>query len=137
MGITSRYDIIPTDHESVERFIERLSELAVDGWLSVAAACGEAEVDRSASLQALIDRHGLSVEAWSIVDDVETAVYCSLGPRGFAPSREGALLRLAREAANTAAVALLVRLLLRQRNSRRCTRPSRRWRQLGRVAESV
>jgi hypothetical protein len=112
MGMTMQYDITRTDHEAVERFIECLAAFGHAEWLCVAGTCRDTDGKPSPSLEALIERCGLRVEAWSVADDVETAVYYSLGSRGFAPSREGASLRLARKAATTAALALLVRPLL-------------------------
>jgi hypothetical protein len=112
MGTTVQYDITRTDHEAVERFIEGLAAFRHDEWLCVTGACAATGGKPSPSLEALVARCGLRVEAWSVADDVETAVYYSLGSRGFAPSREGASLRLARQAATTAALALMVRPLL-------------------------
>jgi hypothetical protein len=112
MGTITHYDITRTDHEAVERFIECLAAFGRDEWLCVAGACSDSTGKPSPSLEVLIERCGLGVEAWSVADDIETAAYYSLGSRGFAPSREGASLRLARQAATTAALALLVRPLL-------------------------
>ena len=111
-----------TDHAAVEQFIERLAQFGVDEWLSVANACG-ARVDPEACLQALVAQHALAVEAWNVADDVETAVHCSLGARGFARSRDGASLRLARQAAAAAALALLLRPLLTADDFDRLYRP--------------
>lgn len=111
-----------TDHAAVEQFIERLAELDVDEWLSVAKACG-GRVDAAGPLQAIIAHHGLAMEAWNVADNVETAVHCSLGPRGFASSREGGALRLARHAATAAALALMLRAFLAADDFDRLYRP--------------
>jgi hypothetical protein len=112
MATTLCHDIARTNHDAVERFIERLAAFSLDNWLSVAAACERSSSQPEFSLHALIAHHRLGMDAWRVADDIETAAYCSLGSRGFAPSREGAALRLARGAATTAAIALLVRSLL-------------------------
>jgi hypothetical protein len=108
--------IISRDHEAVEQFIERLSALRLDEWLSVAAAANRdasSRADVNATLELLIAQHGLGVEAWSIADDVETAVHYSLGSNGVALSRrDGASIRLARPAATRAALGLFLRPLL-------------------------
>ena len=110
--MTLQYDITRTDHEAVERFIESLAAFGHEQWLCVAGACGDTDGKPGPSLENLVVRCGLGVEAWTVADDVETAVHYSLGSRGFAPSREGASFRLARQAATTAALALLLRPLL-------------------------
>jgi hypothetical protein len=117
MSSTLDYAIMRTDHQAVEQFVERLSSFGLDDWRSVAAsATRDPDAGSGANdvLEKLIAEHGLGVEAWDVRDDVETAVHFSVGSMGFELSRRDcASLRLARQAANRAAVGLLVRPLLR------------------------
>jgi hypothetical protein len=105
-----------TDHESVEQFVERLATFSRMDWLSVAAAVAGTASSRAEATEALdrvIAHHGLAFDAWSIGDDVETAFHYSMGATGVTSSpRDCALLRIAREAAAKAGVALFVGSLL-------------------------
>lgn len=116
MSSTLDYPIMLTDHQAVERFIERLAAFSLDEWLSVAGSLtrdASSRAEANAMLEQLVAQHKLGVEAWSIADDVETALQYSIGSMRCAPSgRDSASLRLARQAASTAALALLVRPLL-------------------------
>ena len=107
---------IVMNHGAVEQFVERLATFSLVDWLSVANLVTKTASSRTAATDALdrvIAQHGLAFDAWSIGDDVETAYHCSIGVTGFAPSpRNCGLLRIAREAATTAAVALFVGSLL-------------------------
>jgi hypothetical protein len=107
---------IQTDADAVEQFIDRLSTFRRDDWTAVASVAGQNATARStayAILEALVAHHGLGLQAWNVADDVETAVFYSLGLGGYTPSR-GVVsqLRTARDAAGAAALALLVRALL-------------------------
>lgn len=116
MSSTLDYATMLTDHQAVERFIERLAAFSLDEWLSVAASLtrdASSRAEANAMLDQLVAQHKLGVDAWTIADDVETALQYSIGSMGCAPSRrDSASLRLARQAANTAALALFVRPLL-------------------------
>jgi|RhiMetdeSRZDD1v2_1073273.scaffolds.fasta_scaffold92870_5 hypothetical protein len=115
MSAALEYVIAESDQESVEQFIERLFSLDRDRWLAIASATereSESRPEATAFLDALVAHHGLGVQAWDIADDVETAMYCSLGPQGLESRRDAPALRLARQAASAAALALLVRPLL-------------------------
>lgn len=118
---------IVTDHEAVEQFVEQLATFSVADWLAVAAAVTKTASSRAAATEALdrvIVNHGLAFDAWSIGDDVETAFHCSMGAAGGSPSpRECALLRIAREAASKAAVALFAGSLLAAADSETLYRP--------------
>lgn len=116
MSSTLDYAIMLTDHDAVERFIERLAAFRLDEWLSVAASLtrdASSRAQANAMLEQLVAHHKLGVSAWSIGDDVETAFHYSVGSMGCAPTgRDSASLRLARQAASTAALALFVRPFL-------------------------
>ena len=116
--ITTKLDCldIVTNHEAVEEFTERLATFSLVDWLSVADMATKTASSRTAAADALervVAQHGLAFDAWSIGDDVETAFHCSVGATGFTPSPRDCLsLRIAREAAIKAAVALFVGSLL-------------------------
>ena len=116
-----------TDQQSVERFIEHLSALTVDDWLSVAAAVAhdvsspsgpETAVDR------IVEQQGLCVDAWRVADDVETAFHYGVDSTGVAARRcDRAALRLARQAASVAALAVLARPFLTAKEFESLYRP--------------
>jgi len=115
--VTAKFDCldIVTDHAAVEQFVERLATFSRMDWLSVANLVTKTASSRTAATDALdrvIAQYGLAFDAWSIGDDVETAFHCSMGATGVTSPRDCALLRIAREAATTAAVALFVGSLL-------------------------
>jgi hypothetical protein len=90
MSSTLDYAIMLTDHQAVERFIERLAAFSLDQWLSVAASLTRDPRSRegaNAMLGQLVAQHKLGVAAWNIADDVETALQYSIGSMGCAPSR--------------------------------------------------
>ena len=127
--MTTRFDCVDivADHEAVEQFVERLATFSLVHWLSVAAAATKTASSRADAIEALdrvIAKHGLAFDAWSIGDDVETAFHCSTGASGVSPSpRDCALLRIAREAATKAAVALFAGSLLPAADSETLYRP--------------
>jgi len=112
--MTVKFDCldIVTDEQAVEQFIERLAVFRLVDWLSVAAAVissSSSRAEATAAVDRVIAQHGLAFDAWNIGDDVETAFHCSIGATGLTPSpRDSLSLRLAREAATKAAVALFV-----------------------------
>ena len=116
MSAAVRYITVQTDHEAVERFVERLATFDLDEWLSVASDASRDASSRAqtlAVLEGLIAEYGLAVDAWSIADDVETAAQYSLGSaRPSTSRRDYELLRLARQSATTAALALFLRASL-------------------------
>jgi len=98
----------------VVRFIDRLATLQPNDWLDVAdaaahdaATCARARV----IIDVLVARHGLAVQAWSVLDDIQTVAHASRGPAWFvSPSgRTATRLQVARAAADAAGLALLVR----------------------------
>ena len=104
----------PGNRDAVVRFIDRLATLQPNDWLDVAdaaahdtATCPRARV----MIDVLVARHGLAVQAWSVLDDIQTVAHASRGPAWFvSPSgRTATLLQLARAAADAAGLALLVR----------------------------
>jgi hypothetical protein len=102
---------------AVAEFTERLAGFQLDDWLAVAAAAerdASARTTARAMLDALIAHNGLGMRAWSVLDDVETISYGTFGQWSgrLMSRRTAAALRLARNAANTAALALLGRPLL-------------------------
>ena len=127
MSSAIEYVIGLMDHQAVEQFIERLCAFGLDEWLRVAASVthetssgGEAR----AALDQVVAQHGLGVDAWSVGDDVETAFEYSLGVTGDTLSpRVCDSLRLAREAADTAALAVFVRPLLTEEQFESLYRP--------------
>ena len=116
MRSTLDYAVIAADHQAVEQFIERLAVFSLDQWLSVAASAthdANARTSASATLDQLVAQHGFAVDAWSVADDVETAFHYSVGAMRCPPPRSAsAPLRVARQTASTAALALLLRPLL-------------------------
>ena len=113
MRDTRKHDSAPTEPENVSEFTAWLAGLDLADWLMVASAAEQGTRARSTALvlvEALIGHLGLSVQAWSILDDVATVSHHDDG-RSFplTASRLRERLRLAREAANAAALALLVR----------------------------
>ena len=116
MRSTLDYAVRAGDHQAVEQFIERLAVFNLDQWLSVAASAmpnANARTNASATLDHLVAQHGFGVDAWSVADDVETAFHYSVGAMRCSPPRSaGAPLRVARQTASTAALALLLRPLL-------------------------
>jgi hypothetical protein len=113
MQHTRKHDSAPTEPESVSEFTEWLAGLDLADWLLVASAAEQGTRARSTALvlvEALIGHLGLSVQAWSILDDVATVSHHD-DSQSFplTASRLTERLRLAREAANAAALALLVR----------------------------
>ena len=107
---------IQTNEEAAEQFVDRLATLSLVDWLSVAATVTQTAGARARANEALdrvIAQYSLAVDAWNIGDDVETAFHCSVGATGFTRSpRDSLSLRIAREAATKAAVALFVGSLL-------------------------
>jgi hypothetical protein len=107
-------DITQTDQKSVDEFVERLAAFSVDQWLSVAAThdarlCAAA----TATLEQVVAHHELRVDMWSIAEDVETAFHYGIGAGRLPPTRRDCeSLRLAREIAGAAALALFARALL-------------------------
>lgn len=116
MGRTLINDIARTDRAAVESFIERLAALGPEEWsLLAAAAAGEdpARARVGAMVDLLVARHGLSVDVWNVMDDVETAFHCGAESSRLALTRRQlGSMRVAREAARTAAIAVFVRPLL-------------------------
>jgi len=104
----------PGNRDAVVRFIDRLATLQPNDWLDVAdaaahdaATCARARV----IIDVLVARHGLAVQAWSVLDDIQTVAHGSGGPAWFvSPSgRTATRLQVARAAADAAGLALLVR----------------------------
>jgi hypothetical protein len=118
MRSTADHLIVQTDPDAVARFTDHLAAFNQDDWFAVAAVAADDDMpSRStayAVVEALIAHYGLGVEAWFALDDVQTVAHCSLDdPGSLARSRHAATwLRMARNAANAAALALLVRPLL-------------------------
>jgi len=116
--MSSKFDCvdIAAHEEATEQFIERLGTLGLVDWLSIAASATQAAAERAEANEALeriVAQHGLAVDAWNISDDVETAFHYSVGANGYIPSPRDCLsLRIAREAAVRAALALSVRPFL-------------------------
>jgi hypothetical protein len=117
MRNTPDHEIVSTEPDAAARFAERLAELDVEQWLTVAFA---AEADASARstplalLDALLTHLGLRVAAWSVMDDVATCAHYSVdhASRQEVKKRVAARLVTARNAANAAALALLLRPIL-------------------------
>jgi hypothetical protein len=105
---------IQVDTDAVERFVDRLATFCRADWLAVASVSRNAVAwsTSRALLETLIAHHQLGVQTWDAADDVETAIFYSLGPDGLSARQAGASLRTACDAAKTAALALLVRPLL-------------------------
>lgn len=105
------------DTGAVARFVERLAAFRPSNWLAVAEAVqrnAPAHRAASAALPELIVRHGLAVDAWVALDDVQTAAHASLAsawPFGRS-RREAARIHVARCAADAAGLALLMRARL-------------------------
>jgi hypothetical protein len=110
-------DSVRTEPDAVARFTERLADLDLDEWLTLSAEPAEDAATRSttfAMLEALIGHLRVGVLAWSVADDVETLVHCVLNDaQSLAGRGHVARLRLARNAARAAALALLMRPQLR------------------------
>ena len=103
--------------DAAEEFAQRLAYLDVEQWLTVAAAAeSDAPVrcEALAIIDALVNHLGVRAAAWSVVDDVTTCAHFSADHtvRRMATPRLAARLRTARNAANAAALALLVRPML-------------------------
>lgn len=115
MSAAVRYITVQTDQEAVELFVEQLGSFHLDDWLSVAKTSWEAKPSQEtlAGLDGLVAELQLGVDAWSVADDVETAAQYSLASTQLRLSpRDCESLRVARQAAATAALALFVRPLL-------------------------
>jgi hypothetical protein len=116
-----------TNEEPTEQFVERLGTISLADWVSIAASVAQTARERAEANEALeriVAQHSLAVDAWSIGDDVETAVHYSVGANGDALSPRDCLsLSAARQAAATAAVALFVRPLLATRDFEVLYRP--------------
>ena len=106
-------ELARTQPEAAAEFTDRLAGLEMEQWLTVAASAEQEAPARSSALaltEALINDSGLGVEAWSVLDDV-TACAPDVASR-VTTRRMLTLLAAAHQAANAAALALLVRPLL-------------------------
>ena len=117
MRTTSEDFLARTCAGAATDFAERLAALHLDDWLAVATASecdAPARSTARAVLDALIANSGLGMQAWSVLDDIETIAHCAFGQSwGGALSRRVAeRLRVARSAAAAAALAILARPLL-------------------------
>jgi hypothetical protein len=117
MRDTWDHQVIHTEPAAAAEFAEHLAELDVEHWLMAASAAEQDAAARSTPLalvDALVNHLGLRVAAWSVTDDVATCAHYSVdhASHQVATKRVAARLRLARNAANAAALALLVRPLL-------------------------
>jgi hypothetical protein len=102
------------DRDAVVRFIDRLATFQPNDWLDAADAAAHDTATRARArvmIDMLIARHGLAVQAWGVLDDIQTVAHRSRGPAWFvSPSgRTATRLRRARDAADAAGLALLVR----------------------------
>lgn len=117
MRTTSDQQIVRTEPGAAAEFAEHLAELDLDQWLTAASAAEEDAPARStplALIDALVNHLGLRVAAWSVMDDVATCAHYSLDHASRQVTKQRVVTRLvaARNAANAAALALLVRPLL-------------------------
>jgi hypothetical protein len=113
MRNTTDNELARTQPEAAAEFTDRLAGLEMEQWLTVAASAEQEAPARSSALaltEALINDSGLGVEAWSVLDDV-TACAPDVASR-VTTRRMLILLAAAHQAANAAALALLVRPLL-------------------------
>ena len=99
------------ESRSVERFLDALQELSLDGWCAaVAIACANARyTDAQIAVSAAIAKHDLALTAWFIRDMVETAIHGAKLLAVRRPPRTRRALASARAAAEWAALATAVR----------------------------
>lgn len=106
------------DVAAVSRFTDRLAELTSSDWLSVHAASAHvnlaARVAARSEADAIVRERGFGVHAWNALDDVQTVSQCTYAEAAtVVPSNHVlAQLRIARDLAAGAALALLVRAWL-------------------------
>ena len=117
MPSTMDYEVARVEPDAALEFTERLADLGVEQWLMVASATngdGAARSQALAFIEALVNHYGLRVAAWSVLDGVATCAYVSTDHtlRRATTRRLSARLLSARNAANAAALALLLRPLL-------------------------
>jgi hypothetical protein len=100
-----------SESRSVERFLDALQELSLDGWCTAAAIARTSARydDAQHAVSAAIAKHELAVTAWFVRDLVETAIHGAqmLAVRRSSHTRRA--LASARAAAEWAALATAVR----------------------------
>ena len=105
-------------HGDAWDFLEALCGLTAEGWLGVAGAVRSPALSDAAcrELIALVRQDGVTASAWNIDDGLETvAWHMSRHLEVAGMQRRRALARIALEAARTAALALLVRRRLSEK----------------------